>query len=158
MKTVLGWLNPELAAQLQERIEQRDQVIRQLQVDYAVVKRDNAHLRKQVEEAAKSQFYTEHADDAPVWAEDMAEAWRRFLAGHESGKQLQRLANYHEQQTNRAAVFRLTSTDGSAGYARGWHDCTGYFFKTLSADVRPQQDTDTQAPDDAGALRERLAS
>jgi hypothetical protein len=103
-------------------------------------------------------FVTEFAEDAPQWTAEMAEAWRHFLAAHEAGKGLQRLANFHEQQTNRAAVHRTSGAESNAGYARGWHDATAYFFKTLSADPRPQQGTDTQAADDADALRERLAS
>ena len=103
-------------------------------------------------------FVTEYVGEEPAWTAEMAEAWRHFLGSHEAGRALQRLSNFHEQQTNRAAVHRTSGVEQNVGYARGWHDCTAHFFKTLSAEARPQQGTDTQAADDADALRERLAS
>lgn len=103
-------------------------------------------------------FKVEYAEDEPQMAPELREAWRHFLSTHEAGKALQRQANWHEQQTNRAAVHRTSGVEQNVGYARGWHDCTAYFFKTLSAKVQPQSDPDTQPPNDAAALRERMAS
>jgi hypothetical protein len=66
-----------------------------------------------------------------------------------------------EQECNRSAIRRTDKDENAfannAGYARGWSEATNYFFVTLSADVRPQQDDDTNAGDGAARLRERLA-
>lgn len=107
---------------------------------------------------ASNRFLTEYAEDEPEMPAELREAWRHFLKTNEAGKVLERLANWQEQQTNRAAVHRTSGVEQNVGYARGWHDCTVYFFKTLSAKVQPQSDPDTQTPNDAASLRERMAS
>lgn len=106
----------------------------------------------------KPQWQTEFADEAPKWQAVHAEAWKAFLGQNEAGRTLQRVANFMEQQTNRSAVHRTSGTEQNVGYARGWHDATNYFFRQLSADPQPQSGTDTQATNEAGGLRERLAS
>lgn len=102
-------------------------------------------------------FETEFADEAPQLSHELRDIWRHFLATNEAGKVLQRMANFYEQAQNRSAVLRTEGAERNAGFAHGWHAATMFFFRTLSADVRPQQDTDTQASG-ADALRERLAS
>ena len=107
---------------------------------------------------ASNRFLAEYAEDEPVMSPELRAAWGHFLRTNEAGKALARQANWQEQQTNRAAVHRTSGVEQNVGYARGWHDCTVYFFKTLSAMVQPQSDPDTQPPNDAAALRERMAS
>lgn len=112
---------------------------------------------KQVQQL-RPQWRTEFSDDAPKWEREHAEAWKVFLAQNTAGRTLQRVANFMEQQTNRSAVHRTSGAEQNTGYARGWHDATNYFFRQLSADPKPQSGTDTQATNEADALRERLAS
>lgn len=142
-----GWLSPEDAGLLQVKLVALE----------ALALRKDAELKA----AKQPSFVTEYADEIPKWEPVFAEAWRIFLANNPAGQALQRQANFHEQQTNRAAVVRSMSggADQNVGYARGWHDATEYFFKTLSATVpAATEDQATQPPHDAAALRERLAS
>lgn len=96
--------------------------------------------------------------DEPKWTPDDGDTWRHFLATNGAGQKLQSLANYHEQACNRNAILRKEGAENNTGFARGWHMATAYFFKTLSAEVRPEQDpNDTQQGDSASQLRERVA-
>jgi hypothetical protein len=94
--------------------------------------------------------------DAPEWSTADAEGWRRFLSS-EPGRKLQALANWQEQAANRTAILQKHQLENAAGFARGWHTATSFFFKSLSANVRPEQDTAKQQGDEANPLLERLA-
>lgn len=99
------------------------------------------------------------ADDEPQWTPEIAEAWKVFLGTHASGMALQQMGNFREQHWNRWAVNQRGNEAFAAGFARGFGAATDFYFhELLSAQARPQQGTDTQASDDADALRERLAS
>lgn len=110
-----------------------------------------------LEAVVKAPVAVEFADAEPAWLPDYEDGWRHFLTSTEAGAALMRQANWAEQGCNRRAIGASGAAEGAIGEARGWHRATQYFFHTLSAKLRPQQQQDTQAPE-ADALRERLAS
>lgn len=90
------------------------------------------------------------------WEQTDVNEWKRFLATP-SGQRVQRAANFHEQAVNRDAVLRLANAENNTGFARGWHAATVYFFQTLSANVPPSTDDDSQGSTGAASLAERHA-
>lgn len=94
-----------------------------------------------------------------AWSVAHQEAWLQFLKKTEAGQVLLAKVNFQEQAMNRSAVLRTEGAENNTGFARGWHAASQYFFKALpiSADVRPQQDEDTDSGAGAAHLRERLA-
>lgn len=158
------WAAPDYSANWVELLRVRGDVVRlneELHRVNALAERQAEKLyvtRDELKKARRPQWHAEFADDAPKWEREHSEAWKVFLGQTPAGQTLRRVGNYLEQQTNRSAVHRTTGTEQNVGYARGWHDATHYFFKTLSADPQPQSGTDTQATNEADVLRERLAS
>jgi len=106
--------------------------------------------------AVRKLFPVVDTESEPAWGEADAQALRQFLRS-DTGQKLLATVNYHEQGTNRAAVLRSEGWEHNAGYAKGWHQASIYFFHTLPADVRPKQDDATESGDGAALLRERLA-
>ena len=90
------------------------------------------------------------------WEQADVNEWKRFLATP-SGQRVQRAANFHEQAVNRDAVLRMANAENNTGFARGWHAATVYFFQTLSANVPPSTDDDSQGSTGAASLAERHA-
>lgn len=170
MKRLWTWLTSKLAQQvivdliaekvaLQRSLTNGEGLMIQQRQTMEKLLLERAKLTKQLR-SVQEPFHVVYGD-APKWRREDADFWRAFLAS-EPGCALQAQANFHEQAANRAAVMR---TDGDAnafanntGFARGWHEATRYFFHTLSADIRPEQDDATEPGDEAGRLRERLAS
>jgi predicted O-linked N-acetylglucosamine transferase (SPINDLY family) len=99
-------------------------------------------------------------DTEPAWTAEDRAAWVALM-NSEVGRKVIQAATFFEQQCNRSAIRRTDKDENSfannAGYARGWSEATHYFFVTLSADVRPQQDEDTTSGEGAAAARERWA-
>jgi hypothetical protein len=93
---------------------------------------------------------------ALAWEQADVNEWKRFLATP-SGQRMQRAANFHEQAVNRDAVLRMANAENNTGFARGWHAATVYFFQTLSANVPPSTDDDSQGSTGAASLAERHA-
>lgn len=137
--------------------EERSEAAEKRAEDYRALSVKAAMDLSTLEQKLRRDFPTVEHDD-PKWTADDSETWAHFLATNGVGQKLQALANYHEQATNRSVILRLEGAENNTGFARGWHMATAYFFKTLSAEVRPQQDqNDTQQGDDASRLRERVA-
>jgi hypothetical protein len=98
--------------------------------------------------------------EQPDWPVENSTSWRIFLKTPQ-GQKLLAAANYQEQACNRRAISRTDPAENNfannAGYARGWKDCTNYFFKTLTVDVPPKEDEATESAPGAADIRERLA-
>jgi len=101
-------------------------------------------------------FATIETAEPPAWEDTDAVALRNFLKTP-AGEKLRAIAMHAEQACNRQAVLGGPPFEQRAGYAQGWHRATAYFFDTLTADVRPKQDDDTEEGAEASPLRERLA-
>ena len=106
--------------------------------------------------AASQPFPVVEDFGALLWEQADVNEWKRFLATP-SGQRVQRAANFHEQAVNRDAVLRMSNAENNTGFARGWHAATVYFFQTLSANVPPSTDDDSQGSTGAASLAERHA-
>ena len=94
------------------------------------------------------------AANEPEWHH--RDDWRAMLAGPTGGN-LKEIANWNEQAQNRAAVLAKTDRDYACGYARGWSECSNYFFNTLSAKLAPAVEESEEPGRSADRLREQLA-
>lgn len=92
----------------------------------------------------------------PVWGPDDSAWWREVLAGPR-GSRLRELINWWSGMKDRQAVTRLDKHEYACGEAAGFHVAANFMLNTLSVDVRPQQDEDTQQGNGAAGLRERIA-
>lgn len=110
--------------------------------------------------AIRSPFPTVDGEK-PDWRQEDVDHWRAWL-GTVPGQALLAQANFHEQACNRASALRTGADEKSfannAGFARGWHEATRFFFHILTADIQPKSDDATDDGDEASRLRERLAS
>lgn len=106
-------------------------------------RRAAAHWQQRAERAEarlkEMRFGLVADESAPEWTPEDRGRWRQFLFTTDTGRRLLEGANFYEQSMNRGAIMRRENFENNAGYARGWHAATEYFFKQLSADDRPEQ-------------------
>jgi hypothetical protein len=154
-----GWIAEEVRAEVDNcdratssLIQQRRQLRGELDTKETLI----IQLHSALHEATKP-FAPVDSGTQPPWTPADAEAWRRFLRS-EHGQALAILANWQEQAANRTVILQKTNLENAAGFARGWHQASAYFFKALTADVRPEQDNaKEQGQNEANPLLERLA-
>lgn len=144
-----------------ERVAELEMTLSNRFAEIIKLRREVLQLRGETERLRKelvNRFPVVTAEEE-AWTVAHQEAWLQFLKKTEAGQVLLAKVNFQEQAMNRSAVLRTEGAENNTGFARGWHAASQYFFKALpiSADVRPQQDEDTDSGAGAAHLRERLA-
>lgn len=164
-QSFLNWWRrptPAQAARTAERdhlIKEQDRLVaeiadlqKRLQTEAEKLLAENKALRA----ALRCPFEPREVDAAPPWGPEDAARWRLFLTS-ETGERLARALNFWSQWEEQAATLRENNFENACGQAKGFRRCAQYALHKLSADIRPQQDDDTQGQHGAAALRERYA-
>lgn len=162
MKRFINWLlgEPSAADAVIERLrKEQDRLVTEIAANQETLQRKVEMLlaeNQALKAALRCPFEPREVDSAPPWTQDDAERWRLFLTC-ETGDRLKRLLNFWSQWEEQAATLREDNFENACGQAKGFRRCAQYALQKLSADIRPQQDEDTQGQHGAADLRERYA-
>lgn len=111
---------------------------------------------RELETKLRAPFEARESESAPAWDHDDSTQLRAFLATP-SGQRLAQVVNWWSQMEEHKASLAIGRHDYACGGAKGFRVCGEFILQRLSADVRPQQDENTQVGNGAAAERERYA-